>query len=398
MNGKKFWITETILTIISFILLFVVLSYHNNSDGHVGAEKRDNVLSNLNPINIISEKTVLEDSKGNLYIGNMAGDTLAIQKYTDQGMYVCSYYVDNKYRIYEFDENDMLSIYNSEKKYQYINDQLIGVTQPSDKEIFDSQYIEQQSDGNVIFWTVKLKNGRSIQLQKIVSLNMDYSNMLMFCVDLILLIAITSGELERAKKNIGVNEANKRDWETITKKHGKIIDENIKRSEKNMNQLLKKIQFKIYSNYLPEQIEMILKKQTMEKTNKLSFGINKNYPFYGTVMQNAFKVVLNTDSRNSFYPIIEGTFESRNDVEGSIINIKIQMSLMARVFNTVWIIIVLISGGVGIMQMFSGSPFSEYFPFISGSLAALLFEEAVSRIGFYKDSKIAIKKINQLFQ
>ena len=397
MKGKKFWITECVLACISFVLLFVVLSSYNNCDGHVSLEKRDNVLSNLNVINIFSEKTVIEDFEGNLYIGNMSGDSLTVQKYTGQGKYICSYYVYSKYRIYGIDENSRFYIYNDEMKYWYEGEQLVDVTEVSWKESFDSQYMEQKSDGKVIFWTVKLNNGKNIKLQKNLSFNMDYSNMLILCIELILLIAITSKELEKAAKSFGVNEANQRDWGTIIEKTSVIVNKNTKWSEKNVNWLLKKIHLSIHSSYSVGQVQEVLNKNVMKNTNKIEFSIHKEYPFYGMVEQDTFEMVLNTDNRNSFYPIVKGKFTPENDAGGTIINIDMEMPFGTRCIIVIWVVVSFFIFGMGVVRMNAGESFLECFPLLSGSLVAFLFEEIVSRTGFYKDSKIIIKKLNILF-
>lgn len=85
MKGKKFWITEIILSFFSFCFFFAGLAGAFKCDGHVSTQKRDNVLSMLNPVSILlNNSTVLEDSDRNLYIGGLAGDDCTIQKFTEK--------------------------------------------------------------------------------------------------------------------------------------------------------------------------------------------------------------------------------------------------------------------------------------------------------------------------
>lgn len=398
MKGKQFWITETILVFFSFILFFASLSAYYNCDGQVSTEKRDNVFSLLNPINLVSNKSVLEDSKGNLYIGNLSGDGMAVQKYNKDGRYLCSYLIDEKYRRYEVDAQDRLLICDGVQKYCYVQDQLTNITELTRKEQVDSQTKEQQTEGTIVFWTVRLKNGTSIHLEKILSWRMDYSNLLVLCIGLILLFVAISGEIKRTTENIGVDAANRRDWEQFVTKEGGIVERNMAWSEKNTDLLLKRMHQEIHCHQSVDEVREQLKVNVKPEHSRWQLGVDTNYPFYGTVNQQDFSIVLNTDNRNSFFPVIKGRIEPEENGEGSRIPVVMKTTKIVQCITAFWILLNGIILGAGLFQLICGSDSSNCLSLIGASLTALIFEELVSRLGFYREGRQAINKLRQLLE
>ena len=189
---------QVILTILAFVSWIAALAAPGG--GEVDFRKRENIIGVCNlTINLISEKSVLQDSKGNLYIKGLGGDHV-IQKCSQEGKYICSIMLDERdYPVYFLDDEDRLYIYfDCETEgaiYQYENNQLISETLLSEEENKEMQAYEQDTEGEFLFWTVHMDNGQTIHLEKIFSFFMNYGAVFMTSVMLILILWFVVQEL-----------------------------------------------------------------------------------------------------------------------------------------------------------------------------------------------------------
>lgn len=96
--------------------------------------------------------------------------------------------------------------------------------------------------------------------------------------------------------------------------------------------ILPYIEYQITSSKSPEEIADILQSVT-DSDN--TFLCHSSKEFLGAVRPNGFKIVSNINYRNSFLPVIKGTVHQNGT--SSIINIKMQLSLMIRIFLYFWL-------------------------------------------------------------
>ena len=188
---------QAILTIVAFSSWIAGLAAPDG--GQVDFRKRGNIIGVCNPTtNLICKKSVLQDSKGNLYVKGLGGDHV-IQKFSQEGKYICSIMLDERdYPVYFLDDEDRLYIYfDCETEgaiYQYENNQLISETLLSEEENKEMQAYEQDTEGEFLFWTVHMDNGQTIHLEKIFSFFMNYGAVFMTSVMLIIILGIVSQE------------------------------------------------------------------------------------------------------------------------------------------------------------------------------------------------------------
>ncbi|MCI7098215.1 MAG: hypothetical protein MR966_04725 [Lachnospiraceae bacterium] len=162
-------LTQVILAIVAFVSWIAILAAP--AGGQVDFRKRGNIIGVCNPAtNLICEKSVLQDSRGNLYVKGLGGDHV-IQKFNQDGKYICSFMFDERdYPVYFLDEEDRLYIYvDYETKgviLQYENNQLIAKTRLSEEENKEMQAYDQDTEGEFLFWTVHMDNGQTIHLEK----------------------------------------------------------------------------------------------------------------------------------------------------------------------------------------------------------------------------------------
>ena len=182
---------QVILTIVAFVSWIAGLAAPGG--GEVDFRKRGNIIGVCNPAtNLICKKSVLQDSRGNLYVKGLGGDHV-IQKFSQEGKYICSIMLDERdYPVYFLDDEDRLYIYvDCETEgviFQYENNQLIAEPLLSEEENKEMQSYEQDTEGEFLFWTVHMDNGQKIHLEKIFSGFMNY--MSLFCTSVMLILIL----------------------------------------------------------------------------------------------------------------------------------------------------------------------------------------------------------------
>ena len=188
---------QVILTIVAFVSWIAGLAAPGG--GEVDFRKRGNIIGVCNPAtNLICKKSVLQDSRGNLYVKGLGGDHV-IQKFNEDGKYICSFmFGERDYPLYFLDDEDRLYIYvDCETEgviFQYENNQLIAEPLLSEEENKEMQSYEQDTEGEFLFWTVHMDNGQKIHLEKIFSFFMNYGAVFMTSVMLIIILGIVSQE------------------------------------------------------------------------------------------------------------------------------------------------------------------------------------------------------------
>jgi len=149
------------------------------------------------------------------------------------------------------------------------------------------------------------------------------------------------------------------------------------------------IEYQITSSKSPEEIADILRSVT-DSNN--TFLCHSSKEFLGTVRPNDFKIVSNINYRNSFLPVIKGTIHQNGT--SSIVNIKMQLSLMIRIFLYFWL-------GTLVFPFFILLLYNLIFPMQElGMLLIISFFVAIAplmtRVCFYPPAKRAIQRLDEL--
>ncbi|KAF2516589.1 hypothetical protein [Flavobacterium foetidum] len=155
----------------------------------------------------------------------------------------------------------------------------------------------------------------------------------------------------------------------------------------------------IYHSSLNRQELTAHLENEIEPEKSFSFGFNNPYtkPYLGRVYDSRFEIKKNITYRNSFLPLIKG--EIREDLNGTKINVKMQLHTFVKVFMIVWL------GGVSLALlgviftvMFSNESALEALPGLLIPLGMLLFGTAMVSFGFKAESKKSIQDLEQILQ
>lgn len=216
---KVLWNMELILAILAAYSFTMCLIQLGDCQNQVDFSPRGNVWNVLLPIGWLpsSTRAVLEDSNGDFYIGDLGIDTDTIQKFSSEGKYICSYFVNNKERqfwiekqrnlqvkesndtfqvfldgkqisetvkeeegnrnlqkfIQKYGTNsmvtDLVCVFSSNEIVLYAKDCLLGEIPLSDEEQTEFSSGHQESEGSLHWLTVRMHDGRTIQLEKILN-------------------------------------------------------------------------------------------------------------------------------------------------------------------------------------------------------------------------------------
>jgi len=99
----------------------------------------------------------------------------------------------------------------------------------------------------------------------------------------------------------------------------------------------------IYRSTLTKEELLAHLQNEIEDQKSFGFGAFKHSyskPYIGKIFNNSFKIQKAINYRNSFLPIIQG--EIKDDINGSKINVKMNLANLVKVFMIVWL------GGVSI--------------------------------------------------
>ena len=126
-----------------------------------------------------------------------------------------------------------------------------------------------------------------------------------------------------------------------------------------------------------------------------SFSYSK--PYIGKIAYDRFEIKRAINYRNSFLPVIKGTI--KNDLNGSKINVKMNLIDFVKVFMIVWL------GGVSLgciastySLFFRNNTNSETGFFMFVPFIMLVFGIAMGSLGFKAESKKSIADLEELLQ
>lgn len=245
---KKLCVIEIFLIFFALYSIIMTLVQLGNCQNQVDFSARGNVLNVLNPVGFFSAgRAVLEDSEKNIYVSNLGADTDTIQKFSQEGEYICSYFVNDKDRLFWIEycnlsvklsedflvfidnklmiqrayaegekdylqkmineygsyngNTDIICVFSASKIILYAKDYLLGEILLSETEIEEFATVQQESDGSLFFWTVTLEDGRKIKLEKILNSDICYGSIFSILIDIALILGfvITSDKKNEKK-------------------------------------------------------------------------------------------------------------------------------------------------------------------------------------------------------
>lgn len=156
----------------------------------------------------------------------------------------------------------------------------------------------------------------------------------------------------------------------------------------------------IYRSNLTKEELLAHLQNEIEAEKSFGFGsksFSYSKPYIGKVYNNTFEIKRAINYRNSFLPVIQG--EIQNDINGSKINIRMQLIEIVKIFMIIWL------GGVFIAclatsytliftnDLNSESGFFMYIPFFMLALGILMVY-----FGFKIESKKSTKDLEGILK
>ncbi len=138
----------------------------------------------------------------------------------------------------------------------------------------------------------------------------------------------------------------------------------------------------------------VLFKAVSPKKRWYQFSLSRSGKFEGTVSREGFKIERAINYRNSFLPILHGTF--RPDVTGTRIEVTMKMHPFVLLFSVFWFGAVLSGFVLGIIGSFA----SDHIPFevLIGAGTMLVAFYLMTILGFGFEAKKAIRFMNETFK
>ena len=155
--------------------------------------------------------------------------------------------------------------------------------------------------------------------------------------------------------------------------------------------LLPHLECEINSDRSQEEIYRIL--ESVTDSRKIMFSTDAE--FVGQVHPFDFRIVPKIQwhyHRNSFLPVIRGIVKEEGN--GTVIDIKMRMSLLARVFLTVWFGMLCFFALIGILGIIVGGV-KESMIFLYAA-AMIMFGQLLVRKSFDAPAKRAAKRLGKL--
>lgn len=250
MRKKKLWLVEIIVTLLAVYSIIMTFIQLGNCQNQVDFSPRGNVLNVLSPTGIFSAgRAVLEDSDGNLYISDLGADTDTIQKFNQDGKYICSYFVNNKERSFwienrklsviqgedgfevyvddqlvnqcsyekeqetdlrkfiqdygsEQEDTDLICVFSSNEIILYAKDCLLGSIPLSKTEIEEFAEAQQESEGSLFLWTVHMDDGRKIKLEKIFNSDVCFGSLFDIFVEIAIILGMILSKDEKVDAEV----------------------------------------------------------------------------------------------------------------------------------------------------------------------------------------------------
>lgn len=165
-----------------------------------------------------------------------------------------------------------------------------------------------------------------------------------------------------------------------------------------MIHILPYLEHNIDSEKPPEAIYAIL--QSVTTAPKYLLGSLPHSEFFGEVHPTDFKIVSNINYhnssnlkyKNSFLPIMKGKIKARGS--GSVIELKLSLHLLVRVFLTVWFGMMGLFFLIGLLYMITSG--GKEFQFAVATAVFILAGQIMVRSGFYIPAKKALKRLEEL--
>ncbi|MGN0293742.1 MAG: hypothetical protein ACI4D3_07050 [Lachnospiraceae bacterium] len=245
---KKLCIIEIFLVVFALYSIIMTLIQLGDCQNQVDFSARGNVLNVLNPVGFFSAgRAVLEDSEKNIYVSNLGADTDTIQKFSQEGKYICSYFVNDKERLFWIEycnlsvelseeflvfidgelmiqrayadgekdylqktvheygsysgDTDIICVFSANEIILYAKDYLLGEIPLSEMEIEEFATVQLESDGSLFFWTVTMEDGRKIRLEKILNSDICYGGVFSILIDIALILGfVITSDKKRTEK------------------------------------------------------------------------------------------------------------------------------------------------------------------------------------------------------
>lgn len=156
----------------------------------------------------------------------------------------------------------------------------------------------------------------------------------------------------------------------------------------------------IYRSKLTKEELLAHLQNEIEAEKPFRFGVyNFSYskPYIGKIYNNRFEIKRAINYRNSFLPVIKG--EIQNDVNGSKINVKMNLVEIVKVFMIIWLGGVLIAClATSYNLIFTNSSNSEGGLFILIPFCMLAFGILMVYFGFKTESRKSIKDLEEILK
>lgn len=156
----------------------------------------------------------------------------------------------------------------------------------------------------------------------------------------------------------------------------------------------------IYSSKLTKEELLTHLENEIEAEKSFGFGAhNYSYskPYIGKIYNNTFEIKRVINYRNSFLPKING--EIQNDINGSKINIKMDLSEIVKVFMILWLGGVLLGCiATAYNIIFNDGLNSEGRFFMLIPFFMLIFGVVMVSFGFKAESKKSIKDLEEILK
>lgn len=156
----------------------------------------------------------------------------------------------------------------------------------------------------------------------------------------------------------------------------------------------------IYHSTLTNEELLAHLQNEIEAEKSFGFGVN-NYsyskPYIGKIYNNSFEIKRAINYRNSFLPKING--EIKNDINGSKINVKMNLAEIVKVFMIIWLGGVLIACVATLYHIiFNNGINSEGDFFMLIPFFMLIFGVLMVSFGFKLESKKSIKDLEEILK
>ncbi|MCK4667838.1 hypothetical protein KAU33_13860 [Candidatus Dependentiae bacterium] len=153
----------------------------------------------------------------------------------------------------------------------------------------------------------------------------------------------------------------------------------------------------VYITYLSE-VKVIerLSNQLEQKKRSLKEIIFRSYPnkpYTGKIEGNTFKMFRNIRYSNSFLPRITG--EIKKDIQGTRIEVKMQLHIFVLIFISLWMGGVIFACLATLLHLFTSSEFNI---FLLVPFAMFVFGYGLTMVGFKSESIKSKKFLAKLFK